>query len=304
VNVRIGIDVGGTKTEIVVLDSRSGAELYRRRVPTERTYDGVVRSVVELVRTAEKELGRTGTVGVGIPGTISRETGFVKNANSTWLNGQRFDRDLALVLGREVRLENDANCFAVSEARDGAGEGAVIVFGVIIGTGVGAGIVVKGSCLTGINRIGGEWGHNPLPWPRVLEDGQDERPGRPCYCGKRGCIETWLSGPAFEDDYFHLNQDKRSAEEIVVAATAGETIARSVMSRYFDRLARGLAHVINILDPDVIVLGGGMGKIPGLYEAVPQRWGNYIFSDTVRTELKAPRHGDSSGVRGAAWLWP
>jgi fructokinase len=303
-SLRIGIDLGGTKTEIAVLDPDSGKQIYRRRVPTERTYEGVLRSIADLVRTAERELGSAGTVGVGIPGTISKDTGLVKNANSTWLNGQPLHRDLAAALACPVRLENDANCFAVSEARDGAGEGAAIVFGVILGTGVGAGIVINGSCVNGVNGIGGEWGHNPLPWPRALEDGRDERPGRRCYCGKSGCIEAWLSGPGFEADYFQLSQQKRTAEEIVAAANAEEATARFVMSLYVDRLARGLAHVINILDPDVIILGGGMGKVPGLYDRVPQKWGDYIFSDTVRTQLKPPVHGDSSGVRGAAWLWP
>jgi fructokinase len=272
--MRIGIDLGGTKTEIVALDRTTGKELYRRRVPTERSYDGVVQGIRDLVLAAEEELQQTGTVGVGIPGMVSRETGLVKNANSTWIIGHALDRDLGTALGREVRLENDANCFAVSEAHDGAGAGAIVVFGVILGTGVGAGIVVNGKCLSGANLIAGEWGHNPLPWPSA-----EELTGRLCYCGKRGCIETWLSGPGFQAD--------------------GE-----VMVRYVDRLARSLAHVINILDPDVIVLGGGMGKIASLYEEVPAQWGRYVFSDTVRTPLKPPVHGDSSGVRGAAWLWP
>jgi fructokinase len=289
--MRIGIDLGGTKTEILVLDENSGAELYRRRVPTERSYDGVIRGIRDLVLSAEREVGRTGTVGVGIPGMVSAETGLVKNANSTWIIGEPLDRDLGQALGREVRLANDANCFAISEARDGAGHGADVVFGAILGTGVGAGIVAHGKCLTGANRIGGEWGHNPLPWPR-----DDERPGRKCYCGKSGCIETWVSGTGFEEDYFERTGERKSAKEIATVSDA--------LSRYVDRLARSLAHVINILDPDVVVLCGGMGNIRTLYEAVPLNWGRYVFSDSVRTQLRPPVHGDASGVRGAAWLWP
>jgi fructokinase len=300
--MRIGIDLGGTKTEIVALDASSGIALYSRRVATERTYEGVVRGICGLVESAESELGQKGTVGVGIPGTISQDTGLVKNANSTWITGKPLDRDLAQALRREVRLENDANCFAASEARDGAGSGSAVVFGVILGTGTGAGIIVNGRCLKGANGIGGEWGHNPLPWPRLLQDGSDERPGRPCYCGRVGCIETWLSGPGFEADYFQATGKKRSAKD-VAAAAEHDTDARNALFRYTDRLARSLAHVINIIDPDVIVLGGGMGNIASLYEAAPMCWGPYIFSDSVRTQLKPPRHGDSSGVRGAAWLW-
>ena len=302
--MRIGVDLGGSKTEIAVLDEASGVEIYRRRVVTERTYEGVVRGIRDLVQSTERELGRTGTVGVGIPGTLSKDTGLIKNANSTWIIGMPLDCDLSAALSREVRLENDANCFAISEARDGAGARAAVVFGAILGTGTGAGIVVNGKCLKGVNGIGGEWGHNPLPWPRVLENGEDERPGRACYCGRTGCIETWISGPGFEIDYLQATGEKRSAEEIAAAASAGETRAQAALSRYVDRLARGLANVINIIDPEVIVLGGGMGKISALYDAVPLVWGRYIFSDSVGTQLKSPVHGDSSGVRGAAWLWP
>jgi fructokinase len=299
--MRIGIDLGGTKTEIAALDASSGAEFLRRRAATERTYEGVVRGIRDLVLEAERELGRTGTVGVGIPGTISRETGRIKNANSTWINGKPLDRDLADALGREVRLENDANCFAISEAHDGAGSGCEVVFGVILGTGVGAGIVAGGRCLRGINGIGGEWGHNPLPWPQETDN---ELPGRSCYCGKSGCIETWISGPGFEADYFQATGIKKNAEEIVQDSIANEPQASAALSRYVDRLSRGLSHVINIIDPDVIVLGGGMGRIESLYQTVPLKWGRYVFSDVVRTRLRPPIHGDSSGVRGAAWLWP
>jgi fructokinase len=293
---KIGIDLGGTKTEIAVLDAATGIELYRRRVPTERSYNGVVSGIRNLVQAAEKELDRTCSVGVGIPGTISRETGLVKNANSTWINGQPLDRDLSKALERKVRLENDANCFAVSEARDGAGAGASVVFGVILGTGTGAGIVVNGSCLKGANGIAGEWGHNPLPW--------SQEPGRSCYCGKTGCLETWISGPAFENDYYQATGERKSAEEIALAAAGKDDRAVAVLTRYIDRLARGLAHVINIVDPDVIVLGGGMGKILSLYDAVPLQWGRHVFSDSVQTKLKPPLYGDASGARGAAWLWP
>lgn len=293
--MRIGIDLGGTKTEIAVLDDAGAQPIYRRRAPTERSYHGVVHGIRDLVLSAERELGRTCSVGVGIPGTLSKETGLVKNANSTWINGKPLDRDLSDALGREVRVENDANCFAISEGHDGAAAGAEVVFGVILGTGTGAGIVINGRCLRGANGIGGEWGHNPLPWPR-----DDERPGRPCYCGKTGCIETWLSGPGFEADFFSTTGEQRSAEEV---ADATDIHSESALSRYVDRLARSLAHVINIVDPDVIVLGGGMGKIPSLYDAVPRLWERYIFSDSIRTQLKPPVHGDSSGVRGAAWLF-
>ena len=299
--MRIGIDLGGTKTEIVALAPATGTELLRRRVATERTYEGVVRGIRDLVLAAEQELGQTGTVGVGIPGTISSETGRIKNANSTWINGKPLDRDLAEVLDREVRLENDANCFAISEARDGAGSGCDVVFGVILGTGVGAGIVTGGRCIRGVNGIGGEWGHNPLPWPRTVDD---ELPVRECYCGKSGCIETWLSGPGFEADYFQNSGNRKSASEIAQDADADEPQASAALARYVDRLARGLAHVINIIDPDVVVLGGGMGRIESLYQTVPLHWSRYIFSDTVQTKVRPPLHGDSSGVRGAAWLWP
>jgi len=302
--MRIGIDLGGTKTEIVALDAASGRELYRRRVPTERTYEGVVRGVRDLVIAAEKVLQGTASVGVGIPGSLSPATGLIRNANSTWINGKPLDRDLRDALGREVRLENDANCFAVSEAHDGASAGATVVFGVILGTGTGAGIVVNGRSMRGANGIGGEWGHNSLPWPRSLENGRDERPGRLCYCGKWGCIETWLSGPGFEADYFHSTDEHHPAKEIIDLAASGMEDARKALALYTDRLARSLAHVINILDPDVIVLGGGMGKISSLYDDVPRQWGRYAFSDSVCTALRPPLHGDASGVRGAAWLWP
>jgi len=293
--LRIGIDLGGTKTEAIALDRASGAELLRRRVATERgSYDGTIRVIRELVEGVEGELGRGGTVGIGIPGTISPRTGLVKNANSTWLIGKPFDRDLEAALGRPVRLANDADCFTLSEATDGAAAGADTAFGVILGTGVGGGLVVRGQLVRGPNAIAGEWGHNPLPWP-----GRDELPGHYCYCGKAGCIETFLSGPALERDF----GGKVSAEEVVRLAEDGDDKAEGVLSRYEDRLARALASVINIFDPHVIVLGGGLGNVRRLYREVPRLWGEYVFSDAVDTKLVPPKHGDSSGVRGAAWLW-
>ncbi len=293
--LRIGVDLGGTKTEAIALDRATGAELARRRVPTERgSYDGTIRTIRDLVEGIEGTLGRTGTVGVGMPGTISPLSGLVKNANSTWLIGKPFDRDLAAALSRPLRLANDADCFALSEATDGAGAGAATVFGVILGTGVGGGLVVGGHLVHGPNAIAGEWGHNPLPWP-----GDDELPGHYCYCGKTGCIETFLSGPALERDF----GGGVPAAEVVRLAEDGDDKAEGVLSRYEDRLARALASVINVVDPHVIVLGGGLGNVARLYRTVPRLWGEYVFSDAVATRLVAPVHGDSSGVRGAAWLW-
>jgi fructokinase len=293
--MRIGVDLGGTKIEVIALGD-GGGERFRERVPTPREdYDGTLDAVAGLVAGAEAATGETGTVGVGLPGALSPATGLLKNANSTWLIGRPLDRDLADRLGREVRLENDANCFALSEATDGAAAGARVVFGVIVGTGTGAGVVVDGRVLTGPNAIAGEWGHNPLPEPR-----DDERPGPACYCGKRGCVETWLSGPGFERDF---GGGIRSPE-IVALVADGDAAATAALDRYLDRMARSLAVVINILDPDVIVLGGGMSNLDVLYEQVPARWGAYVFSDRVDTKLVRNVHGDSSGVRGAAWLWP
>lgn len=296
-SLRIGIDLGGTKTEAIALDDQ-GRELLRRRVPTPKgSYDGTVRTIAGLVAAVEGELGRRGTVGVGIPGTISPATGLVKNANSTWLIGKAFDRDLARALERPVRLANDADCLALSEATDGAAAGLPVVFAAILGTGVGGGIVVHGRLVGGPNAIAGEWGHNPLPWPR-----DDERPGPDCYCGKRGCIETFLSGPGFARDYAHHGGAAGlGAEEICGRDDAATDAA---LGRYEDRLARALAGVVNILDPHMVVLGGGMSKIARLYDNLPKLWGRYVFSDRVDTLLRPARHGDSSGVRGAAWLWP
>ncbi len=296
--VRIGIDLGGTKIEVIALDL-AGKELYRRRLQTPRDdYPATLQAVKRLVDAAEAEVG-AGSVGVGIPGAISPASGRVKNANSTWLIGQPLDRDLATLLGREVRLANDANCFAVSEAVDGAAAGVEVVFGVIVGTGTGGGVVVGGRPLTGANAIAGEWGHNPLPWP-----GPDEQPGPACYCGKCGCIETWLSGPGLSADHQRRTGQALDARAMALAASGGDSAAQESLRRYADRMARSLASVINILDPEVIVLGGGVSNIPQLYQWVPELWGKYVFSDRVDTPLLPPKHGDSSGVRGAAWLWP
>ena len=296
---RIGIDLGGTKIEAIAL-APDGRELLRRRQPTPKNdYRGTIAAIAGLVGAAERELGETATVGVGMPGAISPATGLVKNANSTWLNGQPFDRDLAAALGRAVRMENDANCLAVSEATDGSAAGAAMVFGVIIGTGVGGGIAIRGEAWRGANSIGGEWGHIPMQTPR-----DDERPGPACYCGRFGCVETLLSGPGMLQEYNATTKPAANVQEILARAGAGEAPAEAALARYEDRLARCLATVINILDPSVIVLGGGLSNIARLYENVPGLWTRWVFSDRVDTPLRQAKHGDSSGVRGAAWLWP
>jgi fructokinase len=295
---RIGVDLGGSKIEAVALDP-AGAEIVRRRVPTPTgDYPAIVAAVAGLVAAIEEELGRTGTVGVGTPGAISPRTGLIKNSNTVALNGRPLDRDLARALGREVRLANDANCFALSEAVDGAGAGAEVVFGVIVGTGTGGGVVVSGRVLTGPHAIAGEWGHNPLPWPQP-----DELPGPACYCGRRGCIETWLSGPGLAADHHRSGGAELAPPAIVAQAEAGDPVALAALERYQERMARSLATVINVLDPDVIVLGGGMSNVVRLYCEVPRRWQRWVFSDGISTPLVPPRFGDASGVRGAAWLW-
>ena len=297
--LRFGIDLGGTKIEIVALDA-GGGEVLRRRRPTPRgDYGAIVAALVALVRGAEAELGARGSVGIGIPGTISPATGLIKNANSTELIGHPLDRDVGQALGRPVRLANDADCFALSEAVDGAGAGARSVFGVILGTGVGGGLVYEGRLIGGPNSIAGEWGHNPLPWPR-----DEERPGPACYCGKHACIETFLSGPGFARDHAAHGGGAAEAPSIVAAAAAGDTAAAASLERYAERLARALATVVNVFDPEVVVLGGGMSRVGFLYGRVPEIWTRWVFSDDVATKLRAPVHGDSSGVRGAAWLWP
>ena len=294
----LGIDLGGTKIEIIALDP-SGRELLRRRVPTPQgDYTGTVAAVAGLVEAIESELGQRGRVGLGIPGAESATGGLIKNANSTCLIGQPLRRDLQTLLQRQIRIENDANCFALSEAVDGAGQGAGIVFGVILGTGVGGGIVVHERVLTGANHIAGEWGHNPLPYP------EDEAlPPAVCYCGRRGCVETWLSGPGLTADHARHNKETLSPQDIEVRARQGDAACEATLQRYERRLAKALAQVINILDPEVIVLGGGLSNMDRLYSNVPVLWAEYVFSDIVRTKLLRNRHGDSSGVRGAAWLW-
>lgn len=297
--MRIGIDVGGTKLEGIAI-SADGAELARIRVPSPRgSYEATLRAVCDLVRNIENKTGRSSSrIGIGIPGALSPATGLVKNANSTWLIGHPFDRDIAAALARPTRLANDADCFTLSEAVDGAAQGADTVFGVILGTGVGGGIAINGQLLRGRNAIAGEWGHNPLPWPK-----DDERPGPPCYCGKSGCIETWLSGPGLQADHERATGIGMEAAEIVRSMTSGNQDAHATLHRYADRLARGLATIINILDPEIIVLGGGVSNISALYELVPERLPHHVFSDRVDTRVVKSRHGDSSGVRGAAWLW-
>lgn len=296
--LRLGIDLGGSKIEIVALDG-DGRELLRRRVATPQgDYRATLATVSALVEAAEDELGERGSVGLGMPGAESRVSGLIKNANSTCLIGQPLKRDLETLLQREVRLANDANCFALSEAVDGAAAGAEVVFGVILGTGCGAGVVVHGRVLTGANAIAGEWGHNPLPWPQ-----DHERPGPACYCGKHGCLETWLSGPGLSRDHLAASGVALPAGEIAARAEAGDAACAATLERHEERLARGLAHVINVLDPDVIVLGGGLSKIGRLYANVPRLWTRHVFSDHVATRLLPPLHGDSGGVRGAAWLW-
>jgi fructokinase len=296
--MRIGIDLGGTKIEAVAI-ADDGSERLRRRIAAPRgDYASTLAAVTGLVRAIEGELHVEATVGIGIPGAISHATGLVKNANSTWLNGTPLADDLARRLARPIRLANDANCFALSEATDGAAAGAGVVFGVIIGTGTGGGVVVNGRVVTGANAVAGEWGHNPLPAPRDTES-----PGPPCYCGRRGCIETFLSGPALAGDYAGSGGAGLTAQEIAARAAAGEALAAAVLERYEERLARALGSVINLLDPHVVVLGGGLSNIDRLYDRVPQLWAPYVFSDTVTTRLLRAVHGDSSGVRGAAWLW-
>lgn len=294
----LGIDLGGTKIEIIALDA-SGRELLRRRVPTPQgDYTGTVAAIAGLVEAVEAELGQRGRVGLGIPGAESATGGLIKNANSTCLIGQPLRRDLQTLLQRQIRIENDANCFALSEAVDGAGQGAGIVFGVILGTGVGGGIVVDERVLTGANHIAGEWGHNPLPNP-----GDETLPPTLCYCGRQGCVETWLSGPGLTADHVRHNGETLSAQDIEARATQDDATCEATLQRYERRLAKALAQVINILDPDVIVLGGGLSNMDRLYANVPALWVEYVFSDIVRTRLLRNRHGDSSGVRGAAWLW-
>lgn len=298
--MRLGIDLGGTKTEIIALGG-DGRELVRRRVPTPKeSYDDVIRTMRDLVTGVESELDARGTVGVAIPGTISPMTGLVKNANATRLIGHPLDKDLGTVLGREVRVANDANCFALSEATDGAAAGRDIVFGIIAGTGVGGGACVGSQVLTGAHAIAGEWGHNPLPRPSVDEVQDAPR----CYCGRKGCIEAWCSGPAFEVRFKERTGKSLKAAEIAAAASRGDADAKVAMEHFLDRFARAIATLVNILDPDAIVIGGGLSNIDLLYSDLPARVESYAFSPQGPTAILKNKHGDSSGVRGAAWLWP
>ena len=324
--LRFGIDLGGTKIELIALDA-DGREILRRRVPTpQNDYLATVAAVAALVHHAEVELGQTGSIGICTPGAISRATGLMKNCNSTCLNGRPLQQDLERALNREVRLANDADCFALSEASDGAAAGADTVFGVILGTGVGGGVVARGHLLRGANAIAGEWGHSPLPYFQFAAAPSDRAPtgqhpatgeailhpwpspreleaAPACYCGKKGCIETWLSGPALAADHVRYGGEDLPTHEIVQLANAGYGPCSTTLARYEERLARALAGVINLIDPDVIVLGGGLSNIARLYDTVPRLWPRYVFSDRVETKLVPPTYGDSSGVRGAAWLW-
>lgn len=293
---RIGIDLGGTKIEILVL-APDGSEVLRHRIPTPRGYDETIEAIAGLVRQAESQLGISATIGIGIPGVISPASGWVKNANSVALNGRPLDQDAARALRRDVRVENDANCFALSEATDGAAAGYGVVFGVILGTGCGGGIVTNGRVHQGPHRVAGEWGHNPLPWPNL-----DEVPGNPCWCGLSGCLETYISGPALARDCD--GPDAWNASEIPARAKAGDATAQAALFRHADRLARGLAQVVNLLDPDAIVLGGGLSNMEHLYIELPRLMPRHVFSDVIATPILKNKHGDSSGVRGAAWLWP
>jgi fructokinase len=297
--LRLGIDLGGTKIAAVVLGA-DGAVRWEQRIATPRdSYDATLDALASLVREGETATGESCRVGVGMPGAISPATGLVKNANSTWLNGRPLQEDLQRRLARPVRLANDANCLAVSEATDGAAAGAHVVFGVILGTGTGAGIAIDGQAVTGANAIAGEWGHNPLPWPR-----DEERPGPACYCGRRGCIETFLSGPGLAASFRRASGLSVPAEEVVARAGQHDAAAGVVLETWLFQLARALATVINVLDPDVIVVGGGLSKIARIYDDVPERWGPFVFSDRVATRIVPAKFGDASGVRGAAWLWP
>ena len=295
--MRIGVDLGGTKTEVIALDENDETLLRRREATPSQDYAKTLELVVRLIRDAEAQLGGRVEVGIGIPGSLSPESGLIRNSNSTRLNGRPLKDDLERALAREIRIANDADCFALSEAYDGAARGARAVFGVILGTGVGGGIAIAGRLLAGPNAIAGEWGHNPLPWPR-----DDERPGPLCYCGKRGCIETFLSGPGLAFDHERKFGETLPAEEIAARAGSGERAAVETLQRYAERLARALASAINVLDPEVIVLGGGLSNVESLYDRVPPLLANWVFSDVVRTKLVRNIHGDSSGVRGAAML--
>jgi fructokinase len=296
--IRVGVDFGGSKIEAAAIDA-GGRFVSRVRAANPGEYQAAIETVCALVDRAEREAGAPrGPVGIGLPGSISPRSGLIRNANSVWLNGTAFDKDVEQALGRPVRVENDANCFALSEATDGAGQGAAVVFGAILGTGCGGGVVVGGRTVAGHNRIGGEWGHTPLPWPTATESGAHR-----CWCGRIDCLETWISGSAFAADYARATGMACSGEAIAAAARAGEKAAAAALDRYVDRLGRALAVICDILDPDVIVCGGGMSNVGELYERVGVAIERRVFSDQFTTRLAPAKHGDSSGVRGAAWLW-
>ena len=296
--MRLGVDLGGSKIEILALND-NGEQLHRQRIATpQNNYRQILAAIHQLVRSTENQLGQSGSIGICTPGSISPQSGRLRNSNSICLNDNAFKEDLENILQRQIRIANDANCFALSEAIDGSAQQAAIVFGVIIGTGCGAGIVINKQIIDGPNAISGEWGHNPLPWPE-----NNELNATSCWCGRSNCIETFLSGPAMTRDYKNTAGEEKSCEEIVQQAKSGEPLARQTLWNYQRRMAKSLAHIINILDPHTIVLGGGLSNIKELYTNVPELWQDYVFSDTVTTQLVAPRHGDSSGARGAAWLW-
>ncbi len=297
--MRIGIDLGGTKIEALALDD-AGHEIVRHRVATpQHDYDATLAALVGLVNKLETETGQRGSVGAGIPGSVRAATGLVKNANSTWLNGRPLQQDLSAALGREVRVANDANCLAVSEATDGAGTGKAVVFGVILGTGCGGGVAFDGQVHAGPNGVGGEWGHNPLPWAE-----ENERPGPACYCGKHGCMEQWVSGPAIARDFLAATGRSLATSDIAAACERGDAAAVAAIERFESRLARGIASLVNVLDPDIFVFGGGVSRIPRIYRNLPELIRQYTFGGDFDTPLMPARFGDSSGVRGAAWLWP
>ncbi|GJD97007.1 ROK family protein [Methylobacterium iners] len=296
--LRLGIDLGGTKIAGIVLDA-SGATRAEARIATPRDdYAGTLNAIAGLVSRLEADAGGTASVGIGMPGAISPRTGLVKNANSVWLNGRPFDADLEQAIGRKVRVENDANCLAVSEAVDGAGAGSSLVWAIILGTGAGSGIAIDGRALPGRQRIAGEWGHNPLPSPRA-----DERPGPACYCGRHGCIETWVSGTGLAADHARRTGQALRAEAVIEAMRAGDPAAGGTFAAYLDRLGRAVAHVVNLLDPDVIVIGGGLSRVPEILSGLPGATAPHVFSDGFDTPIRESLHGDASGVRGAAWLW-
>lgn len=296
--LRIGLDIGGTKTELVALDAKGGARLRRRAATPHGGYDDALHELAEMVRGAERELGERATVGIGLPGAVSPATGLVKNAYATPYNGKPLKADLEHLLGCEIRIENDANCFALSEAADGAAREGRIVFGAILGTGAGGGVVIGGRVVAGANGIAGEWGHNPLPWMEAAE-----YPGPDCYCGRKGCIERFVSGPALSDDHERMEGERLEPAIISERAASGDTRCMRTLERYARRLARALAHVINLVDPDIIVVGGGLSRIDRIFDAVPRTWAEFVYSDSVVTKLVRAAHGDASGVRGAARLW-